>query len=376
MLYSGIGMTALFGMCVLTLDLGRARSAKGELQAAADAAALNAANGLADGTFAAKAVAAAGENKVDGTPVAPTWLTTTPGNWSNDAFTANANPRNAVRVQIERSAAKNNKLSGILVQGLGLTMPDVKAVGTVALINQAPYEWVGLDNTNLTASNNAFKVSSYDATNPGAGEARTTIQSNGNVTVNGPATINAHLKYGNNAQVDPAATVLGAVTQSNATTYPPGSQVANLTGVTPVYSTTYDLNVNSAMTLPGGVYVVKNCNVTNASLTFTGPATIVLTGNLNMSGVSIFTPGNRPSNLKFIATVPGTSINITNPAATIYADFYAPGSTFNYTSAAGAKDVRGRGVFKTLTASGAGASLWYDRSLTAASLSKKAVLVH
>lgn len=369
-------MSLVIAFAALTVDVSRARAAKSELRAVSESAALNAANGLADNTYVAKAQAAAGDNRVDGSVGTVLAANVLPGNWTGSSFVANGTPRNAVRVVAERVKSKGTGMTSIISQALGWSMPDISGSTTVALINQAPYQWAGLSNTNLSASSPSFKVTSFDSSNLPAGEQKTKVQSNGTVTVSGQANINADIGYGSNANIGGAATVTGTVTQNAQTlAYPPGSQVANLSGVTPVYATTYDLNVNTNQTLPGGTYVIKNCNVSNCSITFTGPATIVMTGNFTANTIAFNTYNNLPANLKIIATVAGTAINITNPTATLNADFYAPDSNFSFSSAAGNGILRGRGVFKTLNASGAGAQLWYDRSLTTSSLSKKAVIV-
>jgi hypothetical protein len=114
-----------------------------------------------------------------------------------------------------------------------------------------------------------------------------------------------------------------------------------------------------------------NCNVT-----FTGPTTIVVTGNVNMSNVGFTTASNLPSNLKFITTTPGSTFNISNLTKTLYADLYMPDTTFSLSAPAGYYGMRGRGVFKSMSVTGTDASLWYDRSLTNSSMSKRAVLVH
>jgi hypothetical protein len=375
-IYASVSMTLVVGFAAFTVDLSRARSARSELRAVSESAALNAANGLSDNTYVAKAQAAAADNKVDGSTATVLSANVVPGNWTGSTFTANGTPRNAVRVTAERVKSKGTGMNGVLAQALGWTMPDITGSTTVAITYQAPYQWAGLSSVDLSASNSSYKVTSYDSSNLPAGEQKTVVKSNGTVTVSGQANVNADIGYGSNANIGGSATVTGTVAQNaNALAFPPGSQVANLSGVTPVYSATTDLTVNTNQTLPGGTYVIKNCNVSNCTLNFTGPTTIVLTGNFNASTVSFNTYNNLPANLKIIATVPGTAINITNPTATLNADFYAPQSNFSYSSAAGYGALRGRGVFNTLNASGAGAQLWYDRALTASSLSKKAVIV-
>lgn len=82
-------MSVLALFAAFAFDMSRLRSAKGELQAAADAAAMNGANGLADGTYLAKAQAAAADNYCDGTSVSIAAANVTVGNWTSATFTAN-----------------------------------------------------------------------------------------------------------------------------------------------------------------------------------------------------------------------------------------------------------------------------------------------
>jgi hypothetical protein len=374
--YSTASLTLQVGFAAFCIDISRVRTAKAELQAAADAAALNGANGLSDNTYFSKAAAVAGENRCDGTAVTLAVADVTPGNWNNTAFTANGMPRNALRVIASRTKAGNNLVSTPFANALGLPSPDLRATSIVALVNQADYEWVGRESVSFSGGNAATRITAYDATNAGAAESETTIKSNGGITITGSSTINGDIRYGTNASVSGGTNLSGSVTQLPSTLqYPSGSQVANLNGVTPVFSATYDLTVTTSQTLPGGVYVVKNVNVINCNVTFTGPATIVCTGNLNMMNVGFTTSGNRPANLRIITTGTNSQINISNLTKTLYADFYAPDSTFNLSAADGYYGLRGRGVFKSMNASGPGASLWYDRSLTSSSLSRRPVLV-
>jgi hypothetical protein len=72
LLYTIVSMTAMLGIVSLAVDLGRLQVCKTQAQAAADAAALYAAEGIVGGTAAtirARAVAAAADNKVNGVPV-------------------------------------------------------------------------------------------------------------------------------------------------------------------------------------------------------------------------------------------------------------------------------------------------------------------
>ncbi|MFT3787274.1 MAG: pilus assembly protein TadG-related protein [Tepidisphaeraceae bacterium] len=370
-----LGTLILFS--ALGVDLFRARIAKAELQAACDAAAMNAANGLADSTYVVKASAAAAENKCDNTAITLASSAVVPGYYNNGTFTANGTPRNAVRVTLRRTVNAAGSLRNTIAETIGLTSPDFSVTTTVALVNQADYEWVGLNSVSITAPTGGCDIVSYDSANASAPWGTTTVKSNGAINISGPINLQADLKYGTSYSVTGSPTWNGAATQSGTPlTYPTGAQVANLSGVVPVYSATTDLNVSGSMTLAGGTYVVKNLNLTNADITFTGPATIVLTGNLNFTTSALRSCGSLPANLKIISTTTApNTIKIDRPTAILNADFYAPGSDFTFTGASGYQYMKGRGLFKSITTTGTTTCMWYDRQLTSSSLSKKAVVV-
>ncbi len=104
LIYVFFAMVAIIGMVSLAVDLGRAQLAKTQLRAAADAAAMYGAKGIADGTYASKAIAVAGQNYVDGSTLtllagdvtSVTWNTS-----SGNIVSGNPTP-NAVQVVAKR----------------------------------------------------------------------------------------------------------------------------------------------------------------------------------------------------------------------------------------------------------------------------------
>ena len=197
------------------------------------------------------------------------------------------------------------------------------------------------------------------------------------MTINGQAQVNADVEYGTSVNVSSQATVTGSISSmSSMATFPPGTQIANQAGAA-VYSTTSDLLVNSSMTLGGGTYIVRNVSMSNCTITFTSPATIIFDGNVSMNNCGFATAGNLPANLKMISTGSGNAVNMTNLTRTMVADWYAPSTNVTMNCANGYYGLSGRGVFQNMnvTGSGANASLLYDRSLTASSQSQDPVIV-
>jgi Flp pilus assembly protein TadG len=138
--YAMVALMALMGIASLAVDVGRAQLAKSQLQTAADAAARYAVAGLSQSVTVAidRAVAAAAENKVEGTPVVldrnndiefgiwdagPKTFTVLTGNQRSGAT--------AVRVTLRRSQARGNAIPTVFAQMLGRSSVDVKATSIV-----------------------------------------------------------------------------------------------------------------------------------------------------------------------------------------------------------------------------------------------------
>src|SRR5437016_2131421 len=117
-------MTSLLAFASLAVDLGRVQSAKTELRRAADAAARYATSGLSDGTALTKAIAAAAENDVDGTPLILTNSDVVLGTWSGGTFTAGGASPNAIKVSAQRSQARSTAVPLLFGTILGMSGCD------------------------------------------------------------------------------------------------------------------------------------------------------------------------------------------------------------------------------------------------------------
>src|SRR4051794_1759744 len=101
-----VAMTTLCGVVSLAVDFGHVQLARTELHRAADAAARYAVTGLADNTYASKAITAANDNTSDGAPVSITAANVVKGNWDitkSPAFDATRGPVNAVKITATKS---------------------------------------------------------------------------------------------------------------------------------------------------------------------------------------------------------------------------------------------------------------------------------
>ncbi len=152
-----VTMALMMGFCSVAVDLGRVQAAKTELHAAADAAARFGALGLSNiiyGTSAASsnAIAVAGQNLVDGSPLVLTSSDVQTGIWSTvtHTFTANSDPTvcNAVKVTACRTAARGTGVPLVFAQLIGQSTCDINvtAIATVTGGASASYTVQATDN--------------------------------------------------------------------------------------------------------------------------------------------------------------------------------------------------------------------------------------
>jgi hypothetical protein len=142
MIYVLVAMSAMMGFCSLAVDLARVESAKTELRRAADAAALYACKGIADGTAVSKAIQSGTDNKVDGQPLAILPGDVTVGTWSGGAFTAGGTSPNAVRVKAYRTKARNSAISLVFAQLIGQSSCDVTTTAIAEITSSDSTQYV------------------------------------------------------------------------------------------------------------------------------------------------------------------------------------------------------------------------------------------
>ena len=128
-------LVVFLGMAALAIDMGQLFVVRSELQTAADSASVAAAYALPDpGTVEAIAIDYAGYN-YDGVGSIISGSDVTLGNWDYAArvFTANASPRNAVRVITRRTDAYGNAVQNFFGAALGIDRSSVSAISVSAL---------------------------------------------------------------------------------------------------------------------------------------------------------------------------------------------------------------------------------------------------
>ena len=327
LIWTTVVLVVLIGFCSLAVDWGRVQVVKTELRRTADAAARYAAPAMGDGIAAVRARAkdVADDNTADGTPVILTDSDIEVGRWDADAraFVPNGTPADAVRITARRSGDTAVPLMFARVFGRQSANVSASAVMRAA---QSAGGFTGLNG--ISFHNNTF-IGSYDSasvTKPG--KAHSTGK--GALASNGAISAHNHVELDGDVTIGPSGSVSGVTidgktskktTAITAPATPPAGTGSNPLGLPSTYT------VSVPTTLPGGTYRFTSLTV-NANLSFSGPASVYVDGNIavdNSTAITAFE--SRPSNLKIYQTGTGRTF-IANNDFEITATVVAPGSDF------------------------------------------------
>ena len=360
--YVSVAMLAFVGFVSLAVDVGRVRVVKRQLQQAADASARYSAAGLGQGVSVARsnAVSAAADNTADGTTVVVDPNADVQfGTWDGSTFTvltgSAQSQANAVRVTARRTAANGNAVPLFLAKIIGQSTCDVTA-SSVASINVPPPAGIVAYN-GLTWHNNDF-IGGYNSsvtTNPTQALADT------NATVGTNAVLSGHT--GDNIKADlllgPGASVSGPTVWGSQRPQSVPLPLPTMPACTPqpnpgAIPAAYSASGN--IVLPGGSYYFTSLSI-NGSLSFSGPATVYVNGNITISG-SLPAYASVPGNLQVFQYGSHQLTDGGNGATTV-ADIIAPLCDFSTQN-----NLRfcGRGVFNTITCQN-NSEFFFDESL-------------
>src|SRR5688572_15958714 len=267
--YSIVILIALCAMASFAVDMGRVVVVKTQLRAAADAAALGAAQYLLYDLNAARAAAisTAKANTADGAPVIldPN-LDVEFVKWDESTRTyqsASATLKaNAVKVTARRTNARGNPVNLPFAKMVGANTCDVQGVA-IAFATPQRYAAVGLDFITMGGnSTNAYRSNSLGAQN-GDFTARGDIASNGNITLTGSSLVNGNAFPGVGMRVIGANHVTGYTTPLTTPLVYPVADAGNAATVndnasfpsTGIRNTVdIDLGNQKQIDVPGGTY--------------------------------------------------------------------------------------------------------------------------
>lgn len=336
-------MSVLLALCSLAVDYGRAQLVRSELQACADGAVRAAASGISMGVSEAKqrARAVASFNRADNANVTFADGDFRFGKWNADTnrIDASGTPIDAVEITARRTVP--------LVFGsmFGKETSDVSARATARAATGGSYTgFVGLNGVEF--KNNGY-VGSYRSSvtttpTPASSTGKGIISSNVSIDFKNNADVSGDVVLGPSGNLNKQNnfTITGSVVKNPAPFTPPADPAwnpsSNPDGVQQNYT------VNSNTTLPGGTYWFTNLNL-NKELTFSGPATVYVNGNIR-TDASIVTYQNKPSNLKLYVLGNNRLIDLQNDTA-LYAEVQAPGAALEGNNK---MFLYGSGVFKSI----------------------------
>jgi Flp pilus assembly protein TadG len=377
LIYVAIGMVAFTGFVSLAIDASHVRLVKTELQFAADASARHGAAGLGTSPATAKnnAVTAAGKLDADGSPVVvDSAKDVALGTWSGGTFTiltgAAQSTANAVQVTCHRTAAGGNAVSLTFAAILGMSSADVTVSSIAKYTAPTPTGIIGLNYANLSGSTliNSYKSSISGAYSAGVANQNAPVISNQNITMSASATI-----YGN-ATPGPGYSATGGIVTGSRTAeasplvFPAVSVGSNATTnnnaavATYMSAGSFNIGGTTVASMPAGTYSFTDFTMSASSvLNITGPVIIYVSGTLNLSGSSVSTALNTPSNLQINvasaanATISGSSV--------LYGEIYAPQAGLTVSGSGG---MAGSIVANSIDLSGTG-GIHFDESLSSSS---------
>ena len=358
--YIAVSLPVLILLVSLGVDYGRVQVAKFELRRCADAAARYALRGIVDSTWLAKAQAAATDNPVDGQTSYLTASNVILGNWSNNVFTAGGTPSNAISVTASRTSSGGNAVPLLFGQVMGRYSCDIHATAIACNVpaGSGPYGLVGTSTMNFS---NGAMTDSYDSSvGPYSASTAThngSIASNGTITVSNSTTkVDGSVfagPTGSGTVITSGSPIITGATANAAGTIGFAAAAAPASGTYTYYGAG---SFSGSYTLGGGTYLVDSMTLNNASINFTGAATICINGNFNGGSGGLFAYGGLPSNLHVIVLNSNT-LTFTN-GLTLQADIYGPGCACTIASGA---NVYGRVIAQTITANGG--AIHYDTSM-------------
>ena len=360
MVYVSLSLVLLIAFVSLGVDYGRVQLCKTELQRAADAAARYGATGVINNTHVTRAIAAAAENEVDGSPlVLSNAFADNPkdievGNWDSSQstkFSTTRTPVNAIRVTARRTAARGTGIPLLFAKLLGMDTCDLHCTA-IATQNTAAPNFIGLNG--ITAKNNVGVA--YDP--------RLGMPSTSNLSSGASIASNASINFDNNPSVQ-GSIVLGpdgSYSGSSPTPTRLTDPLSYPSTEAPPFPAAGSLNVNGTVHITGGTLVYTSINFSNNSmLIFDNPTTLYVTGNVSFSQSGEIKPASGlPVDLKIRMTGgPGSYFGGNNSNnVTVTGQIYAPGVDF---IAKNTGTIYGTALFDTMSATN-NLNLYYDYS--------------
>jgi Flp pilus assembly protein TadG len=351
LIYVTVALVVFSVLASLVVDLAHMRLVKNQLQFTADAAARYAAQGLGDGTAAAKAISAAAANTVDGAPMVLQNADVVTGTWSNGTFTAGGSSPNAVKITAYHDTARGTAVQVWWGGFLGKSSADLSATSIATATSGQISGFIGFNS--ITMKNNTF-IGSYDSSNninPTQGSAGNSawIGCNGSISGGNNNYLQGDCSLGPSGSIS-GCTVSGSTQTQNSPLATPTLPTWSPSGAT-------NCTISSNTTLPGGTYWYNSLTV-NANLTFTSPTTVHVNGNVVVAA-TLAPASGVPSDLTVYQYGSNTFGDSGGNGMNITAKVIAPGCDF---TAKNNLNFCGEGLFNSITTKN-NANFFYDTQI-------------
>jgi Flp pilus assembly protein TadG len=354
--WAAICITMVMGFVAFALDLGYMVLTDSELQNAADAAALSAAQAYSNGTNASIAAAQlwASRNTAAGTPVAVSSSDVVFGKWDGTkaSFTvlpSNSTSINAVKVTCQRSTARGNALKLFFAPVIGTKTSSLSRSAIAQVTTSRCGLIIGIPSVTMSGSS---YTDSYDASKGPYSAASAGMEghvcSNGNITMSGSAAIHGNAQPGVSGIVKSSSSigVLGKISNlSKPLSYPPvdpgNAATVNNNSKIPLSANNkqpldssgkFTLSGGDSVTLAPGTYYFNQLALSGGSMiNINGPTTIYVNGKVDLSGGSVANKTLLPANLQLFCM--GATANISG-GSDFYGVVYGPSCAMTRSSSA------------------------------------------
>lgn len=305
-------------LALLAVDWGRVQVARGELQAAADAAALHAANGKIDSSAAERARSTAANNLAAGRPVSLASGDVVLGRWDTDtrSFTATSSQPNAVRITARGSVPL---FFGSLV---GREHVDVSATSTAHAGYTSSHGLVGLDYVRLNSRSSVDAYNSALGTYTATRSSGTSIASNGYIDINSRSELDGDAWHvaGQSVSVNGSASI---ISPGQVRVLPAPLQFPPLAVPPEAVNRGAYTQDGGVLKLTAGSYRYTDLVINSgARLEIEGDVTIYVTSKFEVNSSST-AHDQRPRHLTIVGL--GNAMISVNSRSTLAADVYAPG---------------------------------------------------
>lgn len=318
-------VTLLSVLASLAVDVGIYMTAKAELQAAADAAALAAAHEMEKGLSPhSVAIKFARDNIPNSQLLLPQpAIQIRLGRWEDGVFVESPYDQNSIRVTLYRAQEYQNPVPLFFAGLLGLHSIDIQASAVASIRPRAPeYNFVGINEVYFSSLGVLARIKGR-------------VVSNGDIHIGQPlgllvGVLGDARSWGGRVRKGMLAGITGSTRPLPDELVYPSVQLplrSDNDKIRPYLDSQGDFNGLTFTSIPSGTYVVRDLNLlANVMVRLEGPVTFYVTRHFNMAATVnlLGNPNFSPSMFK-VRVAPGGEVHfLANLLSPLNMDLYAP----------------------------------------------------